>query len=213
MTGFGKISIVTIFFKNGEKMENFKYLISLIIILLSPSIIFSAEKLSQEEQKHWKDMLFQGVASPENIDLVKSALAAGINPNIQDASGWTPLEHASYNGFKNSVIILLNAKADPNIQDNMRRTPLLLAIINDEVDIVRLLLRAGANPNIIYNQGTALDYAIENKNYEIIKLLQELRRQAIKKEIIESTTLIPELADIASEYAECPKPERRIVEE
>jgi len=133
----------------------------------------------------------------------------------------------------NIIKLLLDANADPNIQDRYKYTPLMRAVLNNNLKIVTALLQAGADLNLInLAYRTALDLANEqvNKKFDlshlhnlsqsqidlternsilIKKMLQEepARRKMVKQQtakmINETSPLIPELADIVSEYA-CP---------
>lgn len=103
---------------------------------------------------------------------------------------------AAQKGRKEIVKELLHAGADPNIQDYDKNTPLILAARYGHTDVVKLLLEAEANPNIqsehiiedetwldeyprrrspvyrnIQMDWTALHYADESKNTEMINLL------------------------------------------
>jgi len=48
----------------------------------------------------------------------------GINPNIQDVDGSTPLHIATRYGNLDVVELLLEYGADPNVKDNKGKTPL-----------------------------------------------------------------------------------------
>jgi len=83
----------------------------------------------------------------------------GIDPNIQDVNGWTPLHHAAWEGHLNVVKLLLEHGANPNVQDNDGETPLHSAVKGCHVDVARVLLDHGADPTIRDNKGrTPLDY-------------------------------------------------------
>ena len=59
-----------------------------------------------------------------------------------------------------------------NLQNNIGNTPLISAIIKGDISITEHLISLDVNENIQNYEGdTALHKAIENKNYEIIKLL------------------------------------------
>ncbi len=169
--------------------------------------------LSQEEQKRVNDMLWDGVKA-KNAALVNKALTSGANfniliqSNIPIHSKITPLIYSSSVGYEDIIKTLLDAGADPNIRDDYGRTSLMYASLSGYESAVRMLLENGANPNIIDDGGeTAADKAKKNGYKAIEQILREAQRQAVKKEIIKNTPLIPEFAEIISEYAECLKPE------
>jgi len=154
--------------------------------------------------------------SGEFKDIVKLLLDAGANPNIQDNTGAIALMRTENYEI---MELLLNSKADPNIQDKYGHTVLMdLTQQLKPGNLLKLLIDSDANPNITNNAGkTALDIAEKDRDYKdyypgteikvkeakaILKDAQEKWRQAVIKKIIETTPLIPELADIVSEYSD-----------
>ena len=58
---------------------------------------------------------------------VKLFLAAGMSPDVRDASGSRPLTAALNKSQKGVAKILLERKADPNVLDSDGKTPLIVA--------------------------------------------------------------------------------------
>ena len=151
--------------------------------------------------------------------------------------GQTPLMYAilkSCGDRAGTVRLLLNAHADPNIQTAGGTTALMLAAKIVDLGVIKLLLDAGANPNTVDNNDqTAADKAHEvanadgeeerqqetnerreywklQKEYDlavekVLRDAMETRRQVVQEKVKEH--LYDVLADIVSEYAECPKPQ------
>jgi len=70
---------------------------------------------------------------------------------------------------------------DINTQDNFGSTALMYATNNPEM--VNLLIQCGANINIKDHEGkTALDYAYENRNEEVIKIIENQRSHSKEKQ-------------------------------
>uniref|UniRef100_A0A8C5LVE9 Ankyrin repeat and sterile alpha motif domain containing 1A n=1 Tax=Leptobrachium leishanense TaxID=445787 RepID=A0A8C5LVE9_9ANUR len=67
----------------------------------------------------------------------------GPNVNCVDNSGYTPLHHASLNGHKDVVEVLLRNEAVTNIADSKGCFPLHLAAWKGDAHIVRLLIHHG----------------------------------------------------------------------
>jgi len=60
-----------------------------------------------------------------NLARVKRlVIDCGVDPNVQDDDGDTPLHLAAWNGYLTIVKFLLEHGADPNIQDDDGDTPL-----------------------------------------------------------------------------------------
>jgi ankyrin repeat protein len=72
--------------------------------------------------------LFQAVAT-RDIKTVKAILAQGINPDVRDSDGRTPLMLACFLGDKEMAKVLLESGADVNAKDENGRTPLMWTVI------------------------------------------------------------------------------------
>ncbi|MBN1974174.1 MAG: ankyrin repeat domain-containing protein [Sedimentisphaerales bacterium] len=100
---------------------------------------------------------------------VREYLSQGINVNLQDKGGFTPLQCAVLGGHKDIVDILLSNGAEVDLKDKNGLTPLFLA---NTIDMAVLLLGAGANPKTTNMFGnTMLHRAVNGRNMEIIELL------------------------------------------
>ena len=82
-----------------------------------------------------------------HAQVVKTLLAMGIDPNLQDDDGNSLLMWATVNNRTEVVAILLEWKANLNLQNNRELMPLGQAILNDNLEIVLALLDAGADPD------------------------------------------------------------------
>jgi hypothetical protein len=106
-----------------------------------------------------------------DIGRVHELLDSGIDPNIKNYDGNTPLIEASFYGHIYIVESLLRYDANPNIKNFFGYTPLINAILDGHTDIVGLLLDNDADPNIINNHGTALIEASRDGHTNIVGLL------------------------------------------
>ena len=71
------------------------------------------------------------------------------------------------------IALLLDHGAKIDAQGVENTTPLMLAAQTGNTGAVRLLLKRGANRKLKSSEGkTALDYAREERNAEIVKLLE-----------------------------------------
>lgn len=110
-------------------------------------------------------------SNPIIIDML---LAAGANPNIQNADFDTPLHITlSYGDHdERTVHLLLEAHADPNSAGNNGITPLHIAAMNGNLEIFRMLVKAGGDIHKPDSNGhTPLHYT---KSHEITSELLDL---------------------------------------
>ena len=99
-------------------------------------------------------------AQAGDIEVLKAALAAGVDVDARDGQGWTALMHAVNRGHPLLVESLLMAKAEPDVRAPDGATALFIAALHGHAEIVSLLLKAGANMSIKGPQGkTAEDVA------------------------------------------------------
>ena len=135
----------------------------------------SLQKLPQSKEKLIKDdnltdsdtniyPIHNSIIS-DNLEELEKLLKLGLNPDIVNKSGETPLYLSVDIENYDAMVILLEFGADCNIQKDDGYTPLHLAA-EKKLDIyVCSLLSHGANPNIINktNLQSALHIAIINK--------------------------------------------------
>lgn len=107
-------------------------------------------------------------------ELIKDLIDSGVDPNIQDENGDTPLIRACK--IKNIKLVnyILEKGVNLNIQNNEGYTALLIACKKGYVETIKLLLEKGANVNLrnLENKN-AYYYAYVNREYDICKLLIE----------------------------------------
>lgn len=117
----------------------------------------------------------------------------GVDVNVKDDLGRTPLHFAAYKGristtpvadrqpgtpdpgnYKTAEMVeaLLEAGADVHVQDKDGSTPLLEAVPNGNLEIVEMLLKAGARPDVENRHGdTPATMAQRRKHKEIEAVL------------------------------------------
>lgn len=83
----------------------------------------------------------------DNINNVRPFLSHGMEINLIDEYGFTPLTEAAI--VENIAItkLLLEHGANPNLQGDTGTTPLHWAAENNNLDLCKLLIENGANPN------------------------------------------------------------------
>lgn len=107
----------------------------------------------------------------ERPETVRLLLEVGADPNLSDASGWTPLSVATYKADPLLIRRLVDGGAHLD-KPLDQRAPLLLAIENARPEIVGLLLEFGADPDLNVPQiGTPLLYAIRSIQVDCVSEL------------------------------------------
>jgi len=129
--------------------------------------------LSDVSVKEEVPMIIQAVAEGD-ITKVKTQLNTGIDPNIIDIDGWTPLMWAVQDNNVALINLLIDAGADPNLQDPYEETALIKAISQESVETTRALIKAGADPSLSSSYGwTPLMAASTSGNIDLVRILLE----------------------------------------
>ncbi|KAL1957631.1 hypothetical protein VTO42DRAFT_5742 [Malbranchea cinnamomea] len=112
------------------------------------------------------------ISSFKHENIVEILMRQGVNPDLEDWRGRTPLLIAATEGCDVIAKLLLDGGADPNAMDLNDRTPLLAAACEGNFEIVELLLAKGADPNLEDQEGrTPLSWAAERGHLEIVRAL------------------------------------------
>jgi ankyrin repeat protein len=106
-----------------------------------------------------------------DTDGVKAALAKGADINDQDASGWTPLIHATKFGFNDTALFLINAGANVNAQTNAECEAVEFACNAGDLDLVKAIVAHGGDAAYLSNNTNILCGAVESGNLELVKFL------------------------------------------
>ncbi|GGA40684.1 ankyrin repeat domain-containing protein [Psychrobacillus lasiicapitis] len=115
------------------------------------------------------ERLTQAVESGD-IELVKSILNAGVDPNIDAYESPSALKIAKYNGYNEIADLLTEAGAKGEYDDQI--IDLVNAINNGENDYIKLRLESGLDPNSMDEDGTTLlILGVLYQNLEAVKLL------------------------------------------
>ena len=93
-----------------------------------------------------------------NRSEVKRLIAAGIDLNVRDGHGRTPLMLAAYKRDHKLARLLIAAGAEVNALENDRYDALTIAAVADDLSMVELLIANGADAALITSpyEGTAL---------------------------------------------------------
>ena len=101
---------------------------------------------------------------------------------MKDIKGWTPLHHASQNGHKKVVDILVKRGVNTNHQEIINgSTAMHLAASKGHLEIVKYLLNYGANYELTDNEfRTPSMCATFEKKYNIVELLARKLQEKLK---------------------------------
>ena len=137
--------------------------------LLQKGAIVNAMKKNKEDAASF-------AASNGHLETLKLLIRK--DPSVADRQGFygtTPLSWAARNGQLEMVKYLIeNYNPRINIQDDNNETPLILAAYENHPKVVEYLLNKGAYASIKgYRGKTALEWAMEENNKEVIKIIKE----------------------------------------
>jgi len=147
------------------------------LVLTAPAFGQTPERARAELEElgvHYSIHDFFSAISAGDYPTVKLFLISGMNPNITDENGMTPLMHVAQTGDEVIGDILRQYGADPNaVQDgDTGSTPLIYAIEKQKPEMVAFLLQNGTNPNNPDKEAmTPLMYAARGGNMQIVKHL------------------------------------------
>ncbi|MDM1369840.1 ankyrin repeat domain-containing protein [Myroides marinus] len=118
-----------------------------------------------------EDVLFDAIKK-NDLTAVKQLVERGVNLEIQNVKGETPLMYAVYLKYNSIAKALIEAGANVNAQDKILNSPFLYAGAEGNLEIVQLALKHGADFTVFnrYN-GSALIPAAEKGHIEVVKLL------------------------------------------
>ncbi len=138
-----------------------------------------AEKAKQKpEYSYLYNTSLIKAISDNDVDRVNILLYAGVDPNERNDEGMAPLVAAA-NADVKITEMLLKHESKVNFTSKDGTTPLMAVAKTGRLDIAKVLLQHGANPNLKDAKGkTALNYAAENRNHNIV--LELIDTQVIK---------------------------------
>ncbi|VDI79532.1 Hypothetical predicted protein [Mytilus galloprovincialis] len=129
------------------------------------------DKILSLSHTDWSPILI--VARHGYFALVKMLIDMGLNVNICDTKGRTPLFFASYGGHRDITKLLLKHHANAKICDKKERSPLYIASVRGFAEIVALLLKEGVMNISTINGVPPLYIATVFGNTDIVKLYLE----------------------------------------
>ncbi len=96
---------------------------------------------------------FERAAEANNVAGVALFLSCGIDADVRDTRGWTPLTISSFDGYERLVALLLRHGARARQADNHGYTPLHWAAFRGHDQVVGMLIDQGADVNAASHSG------------------------------------------------------------
>lgn len=133
--------------------------------------------ITPKEKWNWLHRCNSSFAAP--LSVMEFYIKHGVEINVQDMYGMTPLHYAMREKNVEGAIALLNAGADPNIPDRDNATA--LAYINgmpEEIELLKLMLEKGGNVHFNNGQHEILEgikkYRSEDPKFKpVIELMEK----------------------------------------
>ena len=137
------------------------------IVVLVPALATGQPRLADE----WSSRDERLVEAVQRLDheTLRALLNEGVDVNVGQRDGATPLAWAAYWDDLEIVELLLKAGADVNAANELGVTPLMLACDNRNAVVVETLLRAGADASAVRSTGdTALMMAARTGSVAVV---------------------------------------------
>jgi ankyrin repeat protein len=157
--------------------------------------LISYSVLESEQQRQLHQKLRHAIISGQ-LEQVRELLDTGINVNLGDQWGYTPLHCAAAYGNSNIVRELLNHGAKAEVASILyHATPLHWAAYHRQISSIILLLEHGAHLDAIETHaGTPLHIALRHHHYDTAKHLIKFGATATREEMIAAYLTPLELA-------------------
>lgn len=124
-----------------------------------------------------KERALSSLSSRGYHEMVKELLLKGVDPDVKDQHGWTPLMRAAWRGHEQVCETLLDCGANANVssEGDIHTWPIMIASRAGHAEIVKLLSEHNADITVRDHEGrSSLFHAIEQNNIEVAQALLEL---------------------------------------
>ena len=136
-------------------------------------------------------------AEKGRLNVIQVLLDHGVNVNIRNSAGETPLISAAWNRQPEAVSLLIRRGADVNAQERLGFTALSMGVLGQPPPdenyrkVVRLLLQNGARVNVAARGGcTPLTLAARVGDAEVVELLLKAGADPTAKDLNRETAMM-----------------------
>lgn len=119
----------------------------------------------------------------DKVQFKKLLKEKGLNLNLKDEEGMTPLMSAALGGQVDLVKQLLQKKVDLEVTNSAGDTALAVAVTNDQIETAKVLINAGANVDLVVagdEEDTLLTRAVTS-DLHLVKLILKKNKKLINK--------------------------------
>lgn len=130
----------------------------------------------EKEQIEFSPRGFFRAVETGNLNAIRLFLQAGVDLELTNEAGWTPLMVSIFMGSEDAAILLINAGAKITVHDDLGYGPLHWAAYQGFLEATLLLLQKGAYVNVRSDRGlTPLLQAAARGHTEVVRLLLSKR--------------------------------------
>ncbi len=156
-------------------------IITLIIALALPQI--SMAKTSSGGVNAQIKALNTAAETGDKVQFKKILKQKGLDLNLQDEEGMTPLMSAALGGQVDLLKQLLKKNVNLEVKNSAGDTALAVAATNDQIKAAKVLIEAGANVDIVVageDEDTLLTRAATG-SLELVKLILKKKKDLVNK--------------------------------
>lgn len=114
--------------------------------------------VTPKENWNWLHQCNLNNYSPAPLSVVEFYIKNGVDINMQDMYGMTPLHYAMRAKNIDAAMALLNAGANPNVENQDKVIPLsMIGGIPQALDVIELMLKKGGNVHYFNGQFELID--------------------------------------------------------
>ncbi|XP_031624790.1 basement membrane proteoglycan-like isoform X2 [Contarinia nasturtii] len=110
--------------------------------------------------------IFYDAAKNGDVQKIEQLIRIGVDTNIRNQRGMSPLVIAASYGHTNVVELLIRNGADINLKNKNGKSAIFAAAYNGHRNVVEILIKNGADVNIINEHGSTPIYAAAHEGHE-----------------------------------------------